>query len=332
MLRCFRRCILVLPKASLVLALAAPIFFSDAVFAAKEKLPQWVSEDCIKKNDNYYFVGYGEGQNSAAASRNALISSRQNALTCLFGGTITSSISIREDNETLNFDSRTDLELDYSFVNWAGYQQVSDRSHALNDGRTKVYIQYQWSSVAISSEKQRLDKMASQIAETKAKEQEIQVQSQVIRRQKRQLETLNRQAQELASLKTESEQAVARLAQIKKNRKQEQASIVSVISNLYCGITIDELSSVFRKPDEVTPRFEYYPKRFGEIFVSWGDYLVKISEREVDQLIPDFKHQHLEYYQSKEGPSATLKRLGPYKIRFIYADSGLTNKGYSLCE
>lgn len=330
MLRCFRRCILGLPKASIVLALAAPIFFSDAVFAAREKLPQWVSEDCIKKNDNYYFVGYGEGQNSAAASRNALISSRQNALTCLFGGTITSSISIREDNETLNFDSRTDLELDYSFVNWAGYQQVSDRSHALNDGRTKVYIQYQWSSVAISSEKQRLDKMASQIAETKAKEQEIQVQSQVIRRQKQQLETLNRQAQELASLKTEAEQAVARLAQIKKNRQQEQASIVSVISNLYCGITIDELSSVFRKPDEVTPQFLY--DHFSEIFVNWGDYLVKISNREVNQLIPDHKFQKLQYYRSKEGPSATLKRLGPHKITFIYADSGLTDKGYSLCD
>lgn len=331
MLECVSRCILGVPRASLILALAAPIFFADAVFAAKEKLPRWVSEDCIKKNDNYYFVGYGEGQNSAAASRNALISSRQNALTCLFGGTITSSISIREDNETLTFDSKTDLELDYSFVNWAGYQQVNDRSHALTEDRTKVYIQYQWSSLAISSEKQRLDKMASQIAETKAKEQEIQIQSQVIRRQKQQLETLNRQAQELASLKTESEQAVFRLQQINENRSKKKASITSVISNLYCGITIDELARVFREPDKIEARIsEYYPfNAVDDILVFWMDYLVEVDSSIVKSSL---QMKVLEIADFNANKTSIRRAIGSYSIDRIYTDKAMTNKYYDLCK
>mgnify|MGYP000081786327 CR=1 FL=1 len=154
---------------------------------SKIKTPKWVSEDCAKKDGSYLFVGYGEGQNASTASRNALISSRQSALTCLFGGTITSNISIRENNNTLDFNSVTDLELDYSYVNWGGYQKVPDRGFPLNDERTKIYIQYQWSALAISVEKDRLDKMASQIAQTKAKEKEISVQRSVIQRQKQQL-------------------------------------------------------------------------------------------------------------------------------------------------
>ena len=108
---------------------------------------------------------------------------------------------------------------------------MADRSHALNNERSKVYAQYQWSSIAISAEKERLDKLASQIAETKAKEREIEVQSRVIRQQKQQLETLDRQGRELAALKTESEKAVARLRQIKQARAAEQASIANVISS-----------------------------------------------------------------------------------------------------
>ena len=332
MLGCFRRCILVLPKSSLALALAAPIFFADAVFAAKEKLPKWVSEDCIKKNDNYYFVGYGEGQNSAVASRNALISSRQNALTCLFGGTITSSISIREDNETLKFDSKTDLQLDYSFVNWAGYQQVNDRSHALTEDRTRVYIQYQWSSLAISSEKQRLDKMASQIAETKAKEQEIQIQSQMIRRQKQQLETLNRQAQELASLKTESEQAVFRLKQINENRSKKKASISTVISNLYCGITIDELASVFREPDKIEPRVsKSYPyTAVDDVLVFWMDYLVEIDSSHIQSQLRSGDLLRVAYFDANK--TRIRRAIGSYSIDRIFINKALKKEYYDLCK
>lgn len=305
-----------------------PTLWTGAAYAAKGKLPKWVSEDCVKKKDNYYFVGYGEGQNSASASRNALISSRQNALTCLFGGTITSSISIREDNKTLEFDSTTDLELDYSFVNWAGYQQVGDRAHALNDSRTKVYIQYQWSSVAISSEKQRLDKMASQIAETKAKEQEIQIQSQVIRRQRQQLETLNRQAQELASLKTESEEAVFRLQQINENRNEKKESIVNVISNLYCGITIEELARIFREPDKIETRgFPY----IHDLDVYWMDFIVMVPEEYVRAKLQIEGFEFTPAYFSSNR-SRVRRALGSYKIFELRADSALTSKTYKLCE
>ena len=297
--------------------------------AAGKQLPVWVADDCIKLDDSYYFVGYGEGQNSATASRNALISSRQNALTCLFGGTITSTISIRENNTTVNFASTTDLELDYSYVNWSGYQKVADRSHALNDDRTKVYIQYQWSSVAISSEKDRLDKMASQLAETKAKEQEIRVQSHVIRQQKQQLQTLDRQAQELAALKTESEKAVARLQLINSNRQKEQASIVNVISYLYCGITIDEFSDVFRAPDAVSIGEVFYSGMISRIDSNWGDYQVQIKYVDLELLLSREmrKRENFEKFKPR-----IIKLIGRHKISFIFSENGLTKKGYDLCK
>ena len=317
----------VLPFALAIVCLA--VVTSGVAAEASKKLPAWVSEDCTKRDGNYFFVGYGEGQNSATASRNALISSRQNALTCLFGGTITSRISIREDNETLEFDSITDLELDYSYVNWGGYQKVSDRSHALNDARTKVYVQYQWSSVAISAEKDRLDKLASKIAETKAQGREIKVQSRVINQQRQQLKILDRQASELAALKTESERAVARLQQINENRAKEQASISNVISNLYCGITIDELSAVFRKPDSITVG-DTNGSAVWRIDINWGDYQVRVNFTQRGLLIPDYEQRKTSFFRANK--AKTLRQLGAYKINFIYAENGLTGKGFNLCE
>jgi len=296
---------------------------------SKQKLPKWVSDDCSKREGSYYFVGYGEGQNSATASRNALISSRQNALTCLFGGTITSNISIKENNTELAFDSVTDLELDYSYVNWAGWQQVSERNFALNERRTKLYIQYKWSADSITAEKDRLDKMAAKIAETKAQAQEIRVQRSVIKQQEKQLETLDVQARQLAQIKSASDKAVARLAQINQNRKAKKESIVSVISNLYCGITVDELSQIFREPDRMAaPNTAKY---ISNLQVSWMDYVVVIPASYV------YGRLNIESYEFtltylRQNYRAVRRAIGDWSIKSIKADKGLTRRGYDLCK
>tara|TARA_B100001093_G_scaffold515973_1_gene593624 strand:- start:72 stop:818 length:747 start_codon:yes stop_codon:yes gene_type:complete len=237
----------------LVTILSANLFFfAEEAFSKKKKkikVPDWVGENCTKKDGFYYFVGFGEGSNASIAARNALIDSRRNALVCLFGGTITSNMIIEEDNKGSSFESLTSLELNYSDVNWASYEKVPDRSFFHEEKQTQVYMQYRWKELVIAQEKGRLGKLSSEIQKTKTQEKEISIQRRLIDQQTAQLKELQIQEEEMKTIKNAAEKAAIRLREMKRANEQKSKDVGQLIPLLYCGITISDFIEAYRKPD-----------------------------------------------------------------------------------
>ena len=133
---------------------------------SKIELPAWANQDCYPENDYYYFIGYGEGSNTSTAIRNALITSKGNALTCLFGSAITTRVTIEQDKNSTEFRGESSLELSYDNVNWSGYEQVAGRVHYVNESKDKLYSQYRWSTSAIKNERERISLLPEKSDET----------------------------------------------------------------------------------------------------------------------------------------------------------------------
>ena len=318
----------------LFLCMATLLVFSDDSIAKKKrkmKAPDWVGENCTKKEGFYYFVGFGEGSNASIAARNALIDSRRNALVCLFGGTITSSMTIAEDNKSSTFESLTSLELNYSDVNWASYEKIPDRSFFHDEKQTKVYMQYRWKELVITQEKDRLEKLSSEIQKTKTQKKEISIQRRLIDQQKAQLQELQIQEEEMKGIKNAAEKAALRLREMKRVKEAKSRDIAQLIPLLYCGITIGDFIEVYQKPDSiegVATGIGIGSSLVNHIAFNWHEYQVQVR---------------YEYLKSIYGSWPTLRatrkysydkfmKLKNYPIKFVYSDYGLTQKGWSTCD
>jgi hypothetical protein len=288
-------------------------------------LPSWTTEDCVKVNNFYYFVGYGEGSNSSSSIRNALITSRQNALTCLFGGTITSNVAIQEDSKNVRYDSSTSISLDYSHVNWSGYEVVAGRTFFLSKDQSKIYVQYRWDTASIEKERARLDNLAKNIEESKALKEEVKLKKALIDEQRAELSKLQHQEEELAKIKNSAEKAVHKLKQKQASRAEKSRDILQVIENLYCGITLGEFIEVFRKPDGREIVAGMYDSSLSYIAYSWDQYQVRVTN---------------EYVRSSLGWNIKITDVNEYVFNLalkypidrIYIDYGLKNNSIDICK
>ena len=290
-------------------------------------LPEWISEDCTKKNGYFYFVGYGEGSNASSAARNALLGSRQNALICLFGGTITSTVSIRETNEKATYDSATDLKIDYSFVNWAGYDAVAGKTFYIDSSHSKIYIQYKWNETEIAKEKTRLDTLAKKVEETNAMKQEISLKENVIKEQKERLAELQRQEGELARLKEASDRAAATLTNMRNAHNQKETDMHKIIANLYCGVTVEKLIEIFREPDEIES-IGTGDGFYQFIAFRWDQFVVK-SKVSSDMLR---KLGVKTYAKVGESDDIIVPAAKKQIIEWIFIDYAKTDRGYAICK
>lgn len=287
-------------------------------------LPPWTSEDCVKLNGSYFFVGYGEGPNSSAAARNAMLASRQNALVCLFGGTITSTISIRENETKATYESSTELKLDYSAVNWSGYSIVSGKTFFIDNAHSRLYSQYRWSEADIAKERSRLDGLAKKIEETNAMKQEIAIKENVIKEQKTQLAELQRQENELRAIKEASNRAAAKLLNLKKARDSKQNDMMKIIHRLYCGVTIAQLIDLYREPDKT--ELEYYGSSITGISFSWDQFVINVRSKFIEDKLGK---QYLGLRDTNEQDIA--KAAKGDIIQFVYTDHAKTDRGYQIC-
>ena len=280
----------------------------DEMFPRKV-FPVWVTENCIRKSNNerdyYYFIGYGEGGNGSSAVSNALINSRQNALTCIFGGTISLKVSLKENNKSASFNSSTELSLSYGDLNWSGFEKVPDRDFYADDSQKKIYLQYRWAIEEIEKEKIRLKEISKKIDETRAIEKEVQIKKKIIEKQKSQLAVLNRQAIELESIKLESEKTIRKLKYISSVKANKETELRNIIQQIPCGMTIGEFVNVFRKWDRAVGRQgsgESYNHSF------WDDWMlvVEIWARVLtDKQVDIIKQKPLQYFYVKKGLTNT---------------------------
>jgi hypothetical protein len=319
--------------AAVTLASAACVTNSHADYprvpaakASSPKTPQWTSEDCVEKDGVYFFVGYGEGANKSSAIGHALIASRQNALSCLFGGTIVSTVSVNQDAENITYTSKTDVILDYSHVNWSGYTIVPGRTFLVPDDHAKIYAQYRWPLIDVEKERSRLDLLSKQITETAALKKEVATKQELIVDQKSQLAELKRQELELASIKSASDKAVARLAGMRQSQKEKSHDIKKVIDSLYCGITIRQFTELFREPDKVElVATNGYNELINYVSFLWGQFQIRVDAKYIRPRIG---------YWPKVGEDVYNPRMvaETAPIEFVFSDYGLTNRGYQICE
>jgi hypothetical protein len=288
-------------------------------------LPKWTTEDCFKQGSSYLFVGYGEGPNSSAAVRNALISSRQNALTCLFGGTIASNIAISETNTTAQYESRTELNLNYSHVNWSGYEAIPGKTLHVPGELTRIYVQYRWGNAEIEKERGRLDKLSKEIEETKALKVEVGLKENLIQEQKSRLADLDRQSRELEQIKSASDKAVQKLKQIKTNREEKSRDILKVIDNLYCGITVGKMIELFREPDTADAVATGGSRLIDHVAFSWDQYQVRVGYEYIRSKLG-------EWPKTGEMDSRVIDVSKSAPVEFVFVNYGLTGRGYKVCK
>lgn len=297
----------------------------DITSIAPADAPPWISEDCTKRGNSYVFVGYGEGANPSTAIRNAMVASRQSALVCLFGGKITATVNIRETNQTAEFDAQTQVHLDYSHVNWSGYEIVPGRVFHPGKDRTKAYAQYRWNTLLIDKERSRLEDMSKAVEETNALKQEVALKGSMIEEQKRQIGELKRQEQELAALSNEADRAVARLEQIRKAREQKAKDITKVIGSLYCGLTVGQFIDLFRSPDreEVTTSSEY--RYVSSVRFYWDQFVISVPYDYIRSQLGNWP-------KAGERDDEVIRIARTYVFREIAVDYGQTGKGYRVCQ
>ena len=316
-----------------LLAIMIPVFFScshgGSIRSDEMKpiidLPKWALEDCFKQGDSFLFVGYGEGQNSSSAVRNALISSRQNALTCLFGGTIASNIVISETNLSVQYSSKTELALNYSHVNWSGYEALPGKTIVVPGNLTRIYVQYRWRSSDIDKERIRLDKLAKEIEETKALKVEVGLKENLIQEQKTRLAELDRQSRELEEMKSASDKAVQKLQKIKLVKAEKSREILNVIENLYCGITIGKMIELFREPDSAEAVATGGTQLLDHVAFSWDQYQVRVGYSYIRSKIGRWP-------RAGEMDSRVIDISKGAPVDVVHVAYGLTGRSYRICK
>lgn len=287
--------------------------------------PQWTSEDCHSASGYYYFIGFGEGENSSMAIRNALLSSRQHAVACLFGGKISATVNIKETAEKADYKSNAEFNLDYSNINWSGYEIVPGKIFYATVARDKVYAQYRWNLAAIEKERSRIEKLSETVDSTNALKQEVAVKSAMIEEQKEKIRELDKQEHELLSLKSESEQAVLRLTKMRAAREQKSKDISSVIAQLYCGLTVAEFIEIFRRPDRAevfgTSGYSY----IGGVRLYWDQFVIEVPYRHIKEKLNDWP-------KVGERDADAIRVSESYRFTEVLMDYGKTRRRVEICK
>lgn len=265
------------------------------------KLPTWTYETCKQTKNGYLVVGYGEGTNLASATRQALISSRGDALLCVFGGTYTASTVIHDTNTESSVKSKTNVKYHYESVNWSGYKKSDQPIFFTRNGKNGVYVQYFWNIKYIDEERKRLDALNQQIETNRAMKEQVKVKDKLIKEQKKTLKKIEIQKKELKHLEAKTQEALLRLTKLKSKKRNENENIKQVIDSLECGITSNELIQNFKKPDEIIIES-------CKIELVYGKFILKafnckmndnIYEAAIDQITTNYGKQRYKYLCTK---------------------------------
>ncbi len=284
--------------------------------------PAWVTENCAIVGDKYYFVGFGEGNNAVNAIANALIDSRHNALACVFGGVLTSAVTVEENLNDAKMTSHKDFSLSSNNVNWDGYTPAPAKTFFADHSLTKVYVQYEWPISKLEKEKVRIAKLNEQIEKTKALANEVQLKEQLIDEQRQKIKELAAQEEMLKSIQNEADKAVARLGTLSSYQKNEGLEVKKVISSLTCGITVGQFIQNFRSPDRVViERGLYF---VSEVKIYWNQYVVSIGWDQIKTFYGDTINE-------KTSDSRILELVSPIPIHKIYENYGLSGRRYGVC-
>ena len=63
--------------------------------------------------------------------------------------------------------------------------------------------------------------------------------------------------------------------------------------------------------------------------VNWGEFQVQVKYDDIRLFVTNYKLREEDFAKNER----TIRRLiRPYKIKFIYVENGLTDRGYDLCK
>lgn len=243
----------------------------------KRVLPTWVQDTCKKTKNGYLMVGYGEGNSLATATRQALISSRGDALLCVFGGTYSATTTVQDTNTTSSIQARTQVSFKYKSVNWSGFTKTATPMFFTRNGKNGVYVQYFWTIAAIDEERRRIDALNRQIEKNRAIKEQIKVKDKLIEEQKETLQAIELQEKELRGLEEKTKKALLTLNKLQSKKKHRDKNLKLVIDRLECGTSIHDLMDVIGDPDE-------YIEDTCEIKASYGKFVVHTHNCKTDSL------------------------------------------------
>ena len=310
-----------------------PLPYSKRI-STKQK-PQWLTSDCTKDSDHFYFVGYGEGPTSTSATQNALIDARKNALLCIFGGAIEFSSSTKENTTKIDYSAGTTVKVTSDHVDWSGFEKVLGSDFFPYDERDAVYIQYRWQMKQIDTSKKKLALIQQELEKNKALQKQVEAtqdvvkeKSELIEQQKKELEKLKQQEIELESIRNQTERSIAQISNQRKQYSDKKTHFSKIVKELYCGITIGEFISAIGEPGDI--RYEYYGDGSRGGFISeldlyWDSNSVHFDYTEI-QSISSGKT----LYRGDE--STLLDRVKKLPLKFIYVDRRATGRGYKICK
>ena len=293
--------------------------------------PIWLTENCIDDGKSYYFVGYGEGLNTADSFRNATLSSKQVALTCVLGGTINSNIEVSETNNRVQYKDTTKIELNYSHINWSGFERVPDRIFFPSTDLLEVYIQFKWNKKQVTKEQKRLRKLSKKIEENKALKKQVAVSKKIaaekaalIKAQKSELNKFKKHERELKSLKSKKERVLAKLAEMKKKRNQKGREFVDMVQQMGCDVTYDDLVELIGKPEKIEVRgicfkdcnYESQKQFIPVLNYHYGSYVISSYLRR-HTIYPTSDWDHFKEYKSEAEIADIAKVKGRYDSWWI---------------
>ncbi len=286
-------------------------------------LPLWSSDNCSIADEKYHFVGFGEGKNAVEAIANALIDSRYNALACVLGGVLTSTLKLEESLTDTKMTSQREFSLNSGNVNWDGYTQVSSRTFFANRSLTKVYVQYSWPISKIEREKTRLSNLNAQIENTKALANEVKLKERLIDEQQKRINELADQEERLKNIRNVADRAVAKMKAISKNQISEGAEVKKIMSTIKCGLTVGQLIESYKDPDRlIIEKSQYF---VSDVKLHWDPYVVSISFSQLKAFLGTS-------ISNTASEAEILRAIAPMPIRTIYDNFGLYGRQFSVCN
>lgn len=265
------------------------------------KLPTWTHETCKQTKNGYLVVGYGEGANLASSTRQALISSRGDALLCVFGGTYTASTVIHDTNTESSVKSKTNVKYHYESVNWYGYKKSDQPIFFTRNGKNGIYVQYYWNIKYIDEERKRLDALNQQIETNRAMKEQVKVKDKLIKEQKKTLDKIKKQQIELNRIENETKRAIYKLGNLKSKKNNNNKNIKQIIDSLECGITPQELIEIYKSPDSFTKTYCSIEIVYGKFNLKAFDCKKKdnLYQAAIDEITTNYGKQRYKYLCTK---------------------------------
>jgi hypothetical protein len=298
--------------------------------------PIWLTSDCTKDGEYFYFVGYGEGPTSTSATQNALIDARKNALLCIFGGAIEFSSNTKEDISKIDYTAGTTVRVSSDHVDWSGFEKVLGSDFFPYDERDAVYIQYRWQIKQIDTSKKKLALIQQELEKNKALQKQVEAtqvvvkeKSELIEQQKKELEKLKQQEIELESIKNEAEKSIKKISMQRKQYFDKKTQFSRIVTQLYCGITLGEFISAVGEPDEEQVLYDgdFAGGYLQKVVMRWDTNIVEMS---ADQIFPNtYGNKYRERGFTTTRASSEARKI---PIKFIYVDRKATGRGYKICE